>query len=362
MSQDMLNKTIDKIGELNGAIMEIARLRQEELTKPSGTLGRLESLSVHIAGICGEIRPTLSPRTVIVCAADHGVVAEQVSAYPQEVTHEMVSNILAGGAAINALARIYGLKVIVVDVGVVTELPHHIQLRKLKIRRGTANLRHERPMNRIQALTAIETGIVVANAEIAAGTRLLIAGDMGIGNSTSGAAIASALTKRNAYEVTSHGTGVGLSGWRRKCQVIEDAIARHKPNLADLVDLLSALGGFEMGAITGVILAAVAARIPILIDGLVSAAGAAIAAIFAPQIKQFVIAGSASPDPGHKALLDHLSLEPVLNLDMRLGEGTGAAMAVPILEGAVATLSEMATFDEAHVSRKQVEESVPKME
>lgn len=350
MSTSLLAETVEKIGDLNGAAMEAARTRQQRLAKPDGSLGQLEALSVQLAGISGGLRPSLSPRSVIICAADHGVTAENVSAFPREVTHQMVLNFLAGGAAINILARQFGAKVTVLDVGIDADLPQHMLLRSMKVRRGTDNFLHRRAMSRAEAVASIETGIRVAATEIEAGSRLLVTGDMGIGNTTASAAIVAALTGLSVEEVTGPGTGLGLLGWRRKCEVVQQAVDLHGPDANDPVDVLSKVGGLEIAAIAGVILAAAAAKVPVILDGIAATAGAAIAVGLASDAKNVMIAGHRSTEPGHRVLLGYLDLTPVLDLDLRLGEGVGALLAIPILEASVATLNEMATFEEANVA------------
>ncbi|MBX3011433.1 MAG: nicotinate-nucleotide--dimethylbenzimidazole phosphoribosyltransferase [Caldilineaceae bacterium] len=331
--------------------MELVASQQQQLTKPTNALGRLEKLSARLAGITGAMAPSLRPRTVIVCAGDHGVTLEGVSAYPSEVTKQMVYNFLAGGAAINVLARQFDVNVIVLDVGVSGELPAHPRLRARKVRHGTANLAQGPAMSRREAVAAIEAGIRVAQEEIAAGSHLLLTGDMGIGNTTPSAAIAAVFTGLPVSQVTGMGTGVGLEGWRRKCAVIESALALHLPDPQDPIDVLSKVGGLEIGAIAGVIIAGAAARVPVVIDGVISTAGATLAVALCPAAKSFIIAGHRGVEPGHTALLDYLDLTPVLNLDLALGEGTGAVLALPILEAAVTTLNEMATFEEAQVAQ-----------
>jgi len=350
---ELLATTIAKVTELDGPLMELVASKQQQLTKPANSLGRLEKLSARLAGITHQIAPPLRPRSVIVCAGDHGVTIEGVSAYPAEVTTQMVYNFLAGGAAINVLARQFGVNVIVLDVGVNGDLPTHPQLRNLKVRRGTGNLAQGLAMTRSEAVAAIEAGIQVAQAEIAAGAKLLITGEMGIGNTTPSAAITALITGLPVSQVTGMGTGVGLVGWRRKCAVIEGALTLHLPDINDPIDVLSKVGGLEIGAIAGVIIAGAAARVPVVIDGLISTAGAAIAALLCPAVKSFMIAGHRGVEPGHTALLDYLDLTPVLDLNLALGEGTGAVLALPILEAAIATLNEMATFDDAQIARER---------
>lgn len=347
---DLLQATLNAVGVLDALAMQAALDRQAVLTKPAGALGRLESVSVQLAGITGHLRPQLFPRQVIVCAADHGVTAEGVSAYPAEVTVQMVANILHGGAAINVLARQVGAGVTVLDVGVAADLPVHLQLHSVKVRRGTANLRREPAMQPSEAIAAVEAGIAVAQDSIRAGTCVLATGDMGIGNTTASAAITAVVTGKPVVQVTGYGTGLDDERWRHKVKVIEDALALQQPNPADALDILIKVGGLEIAAIAGVILAGAAARVPVIVDGIISTAGAAIAVGLCPPVKPFLIAGHRSVEPGHSLLLAHLGLVPLIDLDLRLGEGTGAALALPLLDAAVATLNEMATFAEAQVS------------
>lgn len=347
---NLLRAVISQIGGLDAPASEAAQQRQHNLTKPAGALGRLEELSIQLAGITGVLRPPLRPCRVIVCAGDHGVAEEGVSAYPADVTAQMVHNFLAGGAAINVLARQFGADVTVVDVGVRSELPDHPRLVKAKIRPGTANFLHTPAMTRAEAVAAIEVGINVAQAAIADGVRVLVTGDMGIGNTTASAAIAAALTGQPAVEVTGLGTGIGRDGWRHKVEVVARAIEVQLPDEQDPLDVLSKVGGLEIGAIAGVVLAAAAAHLPVLIDGVIATAGAAIATRLAPAARAFMIAGHQSLEPGHRVLLDYLDLRPLMSLDLRLGEGTGALLALPLLDAAVALLNEMATFSDAGVS------------
>jgi nicotinate-nucleotide--dimethylbenzimidazole phosphoribosyltransferase len=287
---------------------------------------------------------------VIVCAADHGVTAEGVSAYPSEVTAQMVLNFLHGGAAINVLARQFGASVRVLDVGVRSDLPIHPQLRAAKVRRATGNLRREQAMQRAEAIAAVEAGIAIAHEAIAAGARVLATGDMGIGNTTASAAIAAVMTGKPVAEVTGFGTGLDDKGRRHKVAVIDEALALHRPDSTDALDVLAKVGGLEIGAIAGIILAGAAERTPVVVDGIISTAGATIAAGLCPAVRPFLIAGHRSAEPGHGVLLAHLGLAPLIDLDLRLGEGTGAALALPLLDAAVATLNDMATFAEAQVS------------
>jgi nicotinate-nucleotide--dimethylbenzimidazole phosphoribosyltransferase len=353
-----LTEVLGRIGPLDEAAMTAARARQARLTKPPGSLGRLEDLSVQLAGISRRCPPPVPvEKAVIVFAGDHGVVAEGVSAYPQAVTPQMVHNFLAGGAAINVLARQAGARVRVVDAGVAGDLrsgdlPLVDGLIDGKVARGTANMAQGPAMTREQAVQALELGVRVAEAEIAAGADLLACGDMGIGNTTPATAILATLTGRAAASVTGPGTGLDAASVAHKAQVIERALAVNRPDPADGLDVLAKVGGFEIGAIAGAMLAAAAARVPVMVDGFISTSAALIAVALSPAARGYMIAGHRSAEPGHDAALAHLGLSPLLDMRMRLGEGTGGVLAMQIVEAAAHILNEMATFDEAGVSEK----------
>lgn len=345
-----LDSTLAAIGPLDQAAMQAAQARQDALTKPRGALGRLEAISVQVAGITGQARPRLRQKAVIVMAGDHGVAAEGVSAYPPAVTAQMVLNFLHGGAAINVLARHVGARVVVVDVGVAADLPTQAGLVAKKVAYGTANMRRGPAMTRVQAVAAIEAGIEVLEHELERGLDIVATGDMGIGNTTPSAAIIAAATGRPVAQVTGRGTGIDGEGLQRKIAAIEDALRLNRPNPQDGIDLLAKVGGLEIGAIAGVVLAAAAHRIPVVIDGFISSAGAVIAALLAPQATAYMIAGHKSVEIGHRAALEHLGLAPLVDLDLRLGEGTGAVLGMSLVEAACKVLCEMATFDEAGVA------------
>ena len=347
-----LQQIIQAIRPLDGEAMQEARARQERLTKPRGSLGRLEALSIQLAGITRSARPSVARKAVIVMAGDHGVVAEGVSAYPSTVTAQMVYNFLHGGAAINVLARHVGARVVVVDMGVAAELAPHPDLLVRKIRRGTSNLARGPAMTRDEAACSIDTGIQIVTAEIARGLDLVATGEMGIGNTAASAAIVAALTGHPPTEVTGRGTGIDDRGLARKVDVIERSLALNQPEPRDPIDVLAKVGGFEIGGLAGVILGAAAQRVPVLIDGFISGAAALIAARLAPPVKAYLIAAHCSEEIGHRVILEHLGLRPLLDLQMRLGEGTGAALAMPIVDAAAKLLNEMATFDEAGVSKQ----------
>jgi len=328
-----------------------ARARQDTLTKPPGSLGRLEELSIQLAAITGQPRPSVARKAVIVMAGDHGVTAEAVSAYPAEVTPQMVLNFLHGGAAINVLARQAGARVIVVDIGVASDFTPQPGLEIRKVACGTRNMALGPAMTRAQAEEAITIGMRVVEAEIAKGLDLIATGDMGIGNTTSSAAIVAVLTGQPVARVTGRGTGVDDAGLSRKVAVIERALALNRPDPRDPLDVLSKVGGLEIAGLVGVILGAAAQRLPVVIDGFISGAAALVAVKLAPEVKPYLIAAHQSVEAGHRILLEHLGLRPLLDLDLRLGEGTGAALAFHLVEAAARILDEMATFGEAGVSR-----------
>lgn len=332
------------------AAAEAARQRQNRLTKPTGALGRLESLSVQLAGITARPRPRFQRKAVILMAADHGVASEGVSAYPAEVTPQMVLNFQRGGAAINVLARQAGAQVTVVDIGVNYDFAGLPGILHRKIARGTANMRREPAMTRAQAEQAVQTGIEVAEEHIRQGVDLIATGEMGIGNTTPAAAITAVMTGKPVESVTGRGTGLDEAGLARKIEVIAGAIALHRPDPQDALDVLAKVGGFEIGGLAGVMIAAAAQRVPVVVDGFISGAAALIAAGLKPEIKPFLIASHLSQEIGHRAIWESLGLQPLLDLDLRLGEGTGAILAFHLIEAATRILDEMATFDEAGVS------------
>ena len=345
-----LKHTVRAIPALDASAMSQARARQCRLTKPPGSLGVLEDISIRLAGIFGTPRPRIGGKSVIVCAGDHGVVAQGVSAYPQEVTGQMVANILSGGAAINVLARHVGARVVVLDVGVIAEHPPHPNLVNRKVGRGTADLSIGPAMTRRQAVASIEAGIEAAGREIACGATLIATGDMGIGNTTASSAIAAVLCGCPPAAVTGSGTGLKVEQQTHKTQVIERAVSVNRPDPEDAIDVLSKIGGFEIGAICGVILKAAAERVPVVVDGFISTAGALIAHALVPRSCDYMIATHISVEAGHRVMLDRLGLTAFFDVDFRLGEGTGAALAMSFVEAACKILDEMATFESAGVA------------
>ncbi|MBN1314699.1 MAG: nicotinate-nucleotide--dimethylbenzimidazole phosphoribosyltransferase [Anaerolineales bacterium] len=346
----LLYETIQSIQPIDKEIYKLAQQRQNNLTKPPGSLGRLETLSMQIAAITGLIRPEIRNKTVITCAGDHGVVAQGVSAFPQQVTQQMVINILQGGAAINVLARHCGAQVIVLDAGVagdIDPLPGYINR---KVAYGTADMTQGPAMTLQQASQAIEAGISAVQDELVQGLDIVATGDMGIGNTTPSSAIVACMTGKPVSEVTGRGTGIDDRQLENKIDVIQRALDINQPNPIDGLDVLQKVGGFEIGAIAGVILGAAANRIPVVIDGFISTASALIAGALAPLSKQYMIAAHVSVERGHQAALAHLGLTPCLDFDLRLGEGTGAALVISVAEAACKILNEMATFSSAGVS------------
>ncbi len=339
-----------------------ARARQDRLTKPPGALGRLEELAVHIAGMRGCARPRLDQRLVVVAAADHGVAARGVSAYPPEVTAQMVANFLAGGAAINVLADHAGARVRVVDAGVLRAVEGDTEtgdrersgspaLASLDLPRGSGDITAGPAMSRETAERAIAAGIALVEEECTGpGLDIVGCGEMGIGNSTAAAALIAAATGRPPDSVTGRGSGVEGAALRAKIAAVEAALAANRPDRTDGVALLAALGGHEIGVLAGVYVGAAAARIPALMDGLISGAAALVAAAIAPGVRDYIVASHRSPEPGHAVVLEALEAEPLLDLGMRLGEGSGAALGISLCVAACRVLDEMATFGEAGVS------------
>ncbi|WFE67319.1 nicotinate-nucleotide--dimethylbenzimidazole phosphoribosyltransferase [Micromonospora sp. WMMD714] len=394
----MVETTIAAIGPPDGAAMTAARDLQARLTKPAGSLGALEELSVRLAGLAGTCPPPLpEPAAVAIFAGDHGVHAQRVTPWPQEVTAQMIGNFLAGGAVVNAFARQAGASVTVVDVGVATPLPFPTvgpadlaggpaavagvggeptdvaatvagvggdpahrsgpdrtasRLVDANVRRGTRDMTVTAALTRDEARAAVEVGIRVAGELIDAGAGVLLTGDMGIANTTPSAALVAAFTGVDPAGTTGRGTGVDDETYRRKVAVVRTALDRHRPDPADPLGVLAAVGGLEHAALAGLILGAAARRVPVLLDGVIAASAALAAAAFAPDAVGAMVAGHRSAEPGATVALRHLGLDPLVDLGLRLGEGTGALLALPVVTGAVRVLHEVATFDAAGVSEK----------
>ncbi|AQX15467.1 nicotinate-nucleotide--dimethylbenzimidazole phosphoribosyltransferase [Tessaracoccus lapidicaptus] len=347
----LLDDTLSAIVPASAEALAAAEARQLRLTKPAGSLGRLEEIGNRLAAIADACPPPLPARAVIgLFAGDHGVCAQGVSPWPQEVTVQMALNIASGGAAINAIARQVGAEVWVTDVGVAAEVPEHPGIRARNVRRGTRDFTVEPALTRDEARAALEVGIEAANEAIDAGADVLLTGEMGIGNTTPASALIAVFSRLHVTTVTGRGAGADDDMLTRKVRVIDDALTLHRPDPADPLGVLAAVGGLEHAALAGFILGAAARRIPVIIDGVIAASAACVAAGFDESVTGYLIAGHAGVEPGIKAALTWLDLQPLVDLDLRLGEGTGAALALPTVQAAARILSEMATFDSAGVA------------
>ena len=338
------------VPELDREAEAAARKRLDSLTKPRGSLGRLEDLAASLAAMTARERPRFRHKVVIVAAGDHGVAEAGVSAYPQEVTPQMVANFLRGGAAINALAKVAGARVVVVDAGVKGEAASTEGLLVRKLGPGTANIARGPAMTRAKAEEGVLSGASVALDECDKGMDLLAVGDMGIANTTPSSAIVACLTGEPAGKVTGRGTGVDDEALRAKARVVERALEVNRPGASDALDVLSKVGGFEIAFLAGAMLGAASKRVPVVLDGFITTAAALVANGLCPRLKGFLTASHVSAERGHLIALDFLGLKALLKLGMRLGEGSGAAVAMLLVEAATAALDDMATFEEAGVS------------
>lgn len=345
-------QTVEAILPLNEEIMNKASDYVDSLTKPLGSLGRIEELAIQLAGITDREKPTVEKPAIIVAAADHGITAEGVSAYPQEVTKQMIANFLNGGAAINVFGRQIGADVHILDVGVNGEVPGDGYIDR-KVMNGTNNFLREDAMSVEQAVEAIEAGMLEAERLIEAGHEVLIIGEMGIGNTTASSALIAAFTGANVAEVVGRGTGLDDRSHENKINIINEALKNRQVDKTNGLETLAKVGGLEIAALSGVILKAAAMRIPVIVDGLISTAAALTAYELCPMIKGHLIISHASVEPGQQAVFQYLNKKPLLQLDLRLGEGTGAALSYPLLKAATAILTEMATFANAGVSGKE---------
>ena len=358
----LLEDAIDglaKLGPLDGTAMAAARRHFDGLTKPPGSLGRLEDLAVQLAGITGEPAPTFARRTVVVAAADHGIAAHGVSAYSSSVTGQMVANFVAGGAAISVLAALVGADVLVVDAGIAEPLPvatplptasDQVRLLSAPIRRGTADMSTGPAMTRAEAEAAIDLGLGISRDLVTTGTGIVAVGEMGIGNTTAASAIVAVMAGAAVADVTGTGTGLDDAGRARKVELIERSLGLNRPDPADPVGVLAAVGGLEIAVLVGVMLAAAVARVPVVLDGFITGAAGLVAAALCPSLRPRLIASHRSPEPGHAIILERLGARPLLDLDLRLGEATGAAFALGLIDAACALRDGMATFASAGVS------------
>lgn len=346
---DRILEVIRKIIEPDKKMREVAKAHLDDLTKPKGSLGRLEELAEQIVFITGNKKPTVDRKIIFTFAGDHGVAEEGVSAFPQEVTRQMLLNFSHGGAAVNVLARHAGADLKVVDMGVKGETLNKPGIINKKIRMGTSNMIKGPAMTKEEAILSVRNGIEVLEENIS--YDIIGTGDMGIANTTASSAIIAVLSGEKAQKVTGKGTGISDQVLQHKVDIIEKAIKINKPDPNDPIDVLSKVGGFEIGGIAGVVIGAASKRIPIVIDGLIATAGALIAAKIEPKVKYFLIPSHLSVENGHKKALDVLGLKPYVDFNMRLGEGTGAAITITLVEAAIKIYNEMATFSGANVSK-----------
>jgi nicotinate-nucleotide--dimethylbenzimidazole phosphoribosyltransferase len=349
----MIQETIQSIVPIDPVWIDRAVIRQLQLTKPPGSLGVLEEVANRLAAIRQTLSPSAARRRVYVVAGDHGVTAEGVSAYPREVTAQMVCNFLRGGAAINVLARHGEVEVKVVDAGVDADFDHEPGLIQAKVLRGTANFASGPAMNDHEAVRAFVIGNELVRTADAEGIELMGIGEMWIGNTAAAAAIAAALTGLAPAAVTGRGTGVDDAGWQRKVSAIERALEINRPDRHDALDILKKVGGAEIGVMTGVALGAAAMRIPIVADGFISTSAAALACVFCPEVRDYLFIAHRSQEVGHDALIELIGRRPLLDLQLRLGEGTGAVLAMHLIEAAAKLLGGMTTFSEAGVSDQE---------
>ena len=347
-----IKKVTANISGIDHVIIKKMQERLDNLTKPRGSLGRLEELAKQICGITGKESPLLRNKIIFTLASDHGVTEEGISAYPKEVTGQMVYNFLSGGAGINVLANHVGARVVVVDIGVASDLNPSPRLVIKKINYGTKNMAKGPAMTRNEAIKAICAGIEIFENEFKAGIDIIGTGDMGIGNTTASSAITAVFTKKPIEEITGRGAGLDDKGLKNKIDVIKKSISMNKPDSSDPIDTLSKVGGFEIAGLAGIILAAASKKVPVVIDGFISGAAALVAFHIEPKVKDYMIAAHKSVESGHKVILDHIGLRPLLDLDLRLGEGTGSALGIGLADAAIKILTQMATFKSANISEK----------
>lgn len=349
-----INTILESVKNTNGKFADEAQLRLDSLTKPQGSLGRLEEFAKQLVAVTGKLMPELDKKVVFTFAGDHGVADEGVSAFPKEVTPQMVMNFVNGGAAINVLARHAGAEVVAVDIGVDFDFggldkPGFLDR---KVMAGTKNMRKGPAMTREETEKCLQVGIDLASEYAGKGYKIFGTGEMGIANTTPSSAITAVLTDESVEDITGRGTGINDDAWKNKVQVIKDSISVNSPDASDPIDVLSKIGGTEIAGIAGLIIGAAANNVPVVVDGFISTAGALIAFMIEPKTKDYMFAAHRSQEIGHKAMLDKIGLRPILDLDMRLGEGTGAALAMLIIEGGLKIYKEMATFEEAAVAGK----------
>lgn len=349
---DRIAEVAKDISALDAELLRSAQEKLDHLTKPLGSLGRMEEVAKLIVGITGKMAPHLRNKVIFTLASDHGVTEEGVSAYPKEVTAQMVYNFLSGGAAINVLAGHVGARVVVADIGVACDLKPDPRLRVRKIGYGTKNMARGPAMGRSEAINAVCAGMEIFAEEFKNGIDIAGTGEMGIGNTTAASAITACFTKVPLERITGRGTGLDDKGLNHKIAIIQQALSVNKPDPNDAIDVLSKVGGFEIAGLAGIILAAASRRVPVIIDGFISGAAALVAFHLEPKVKEYMIAAHKSVEIGHQVILEHIGLKPLFDLDLRLGEGTGAALGIGMADAAVKILTEMATFKSANVSER----------
>jgi len=350
---ERIKKITANISGIDPVIIRKTQERLDNLTKPLGSLGRLEDLAKQICGITGKETPPLRNKVIFTLASDHGVTEEGVSAYPKEVTAQMVYNFLSGSAGINVLAKHVGARVVVVDMGVSSDLKPDKRLVIKKINYGTKNMAKGPAMTRDEAVKAVCAGIEIFEDEVKFGVDISGTGDMGIGNTTAASAITACFTNRPVEEITGRGAGLDDEGLKNKIDIIKKSIALNKPDSSDPVDVLSKIGGFEIAGLVGIILASASKKVPVVIDGFISGAAALTAFRIEPKVRDYMIAAHCSVEIGHKVILEHIGLKPLMDLDLRLGEGTGGALGIGLADAAIKILTEMATFKSAKVSERK---------
>jgi nicotinate-nucleotide--dimethylbenzimidazole phosphoribosyltransferase len=348
---DIAQSTLARITPVNTELLDQAQTRLDNKTKPLGSLGRLEEFARRVAAISGSLQPEAAKKVIFTFAGDHGVVEEGVSLFPKEVTPQMVFNFLAGGAGVNVLARHSGTEVRVVDVGVDYDFAGTPGMIHAKVARGTRNFAKGPAMTRDEALAALQVGIELADLCKTEGVALVGTGEMGIGNTTPSSAIIAAISGLSVRDLTHRGTGINDAALEHKIKIIEQGLALNRPDPSDPLDVLTKVGGLEIAAIAGLVLGCAANSIPVVIDGFISTAGALIASELHPHVRDYIFAAHQSVEIGHRFMLERIGTRPILDLDFRLGEGTGAALAMGLIEAGVKVLNEMATFEQAGVSQ-----------
>ena len=351
MTDSLLQQTLDAITPVDAAAIQAATERQDQLTKVPGSLGVIERVGIRLAGIAGECPPPVpEPATVGVFAGDHGICAQGVSPWPQDITVGMLMNMAAGGAAINVLSRHAGASALLTDVGVAGDYPDHPGIRRMNVRRGTADMSAEPAMTREQAVEALEVGIRTANEALDAGARCLMTGEMGIGNTTPSSALIAVFSGAEVATVTGRGAGADDEMLERKTRLIQQAIDLHHPDTTDPLGVVAAVGGLEHAALAGFILAGAARRVPVVLDGVIACSAACVAVGFDENVRGYLVSGHAGVEPGIRTAVEHLGLESLVDLGLRLGEGTGAVLALPMVQASAKILREMATFADAGIS------------